>query len=227
MNARRLLTVTAGLGLLSPAAAASEPAGPFEGGAGSGGAALGVMRLSLLPSLMPLAPPPAALVDAGYAPAATASRRAQGGVLFGLDAGGAWLLPNRIDSARGALAFGVRAGYQFPIGIAIQARYDDLGVEPLSAPGSRSVVQVGSLGVRYTVPALIPLPFVEAMAGPAFFGGETAVAAGFGLGVSLPVSRHFSVDLSGRDWLTRLDGVLRQVVTVQLGFDITFGSRGH
>lgn len=154
-------------------------------------------------------------------------RRAQGGALLGVDTGGAVLLPAGPDSSFGAWCFGVRGGYQFTSGLALQVRYDYLGALPLAPGAPRSALQIGSAGVRYSFPFLVPLPFVEALVGPAFFATETVATGGLGLGTSLPLARHLFIDFSARDWLVPTNDRLRQVLSFELGATFTFASPPH
>ena len=43
-------------------------------------------------------------------------------------------------------------------------------------------MQIGSAGVRYSIPFLVPLPFFEAMWGPSFNAGSVSIAGGLGVG---------------------------------------------
>jgi hypothetical protein len=138
--------------------------------------------------------------------------------------GWATLLPAGSDPARGGLALGARAGWQFANGLGLHVRYDELGVEP---PSSSSPLQLVTAGLRYSVPFLDPLPFAEVQAGPAFVGAEVRFGAGVGLGVSVPVARHILLDAVARDWLVPIAGELRQTFTGSVGLTITFASPSH
>ncbi len=144
-----------------------------------------------------------------------------GGVLVAVEAGWATVLPAGRDPARGSLALGVRAGWQFANGLALHLRYDDLGVQPTS---SSWPLQLATAGLRYSIPFFVPLPFAEVDAGPAFVGGDVTFGAGAGLGVSVPLGRHVLVDAVARDWLVSIAGELRQTLTASLGLTVTFAS---
>lgn len=120
--------------------------------------------------------------------------------------------------------FGARAGWQFPNGLAVHLRYDNLGVRLES---SASPLQLATAGLRYSVPFFIPLPFAEVDAGSAFLGGDARFGASAGLGVSVPLGSHVLVDAVGRDWLIPISGELRQTLTASLGLTVTFASPSH
>ena len=143
-----------------------------------------------------------------------------GGALFGVEGGWAATLADGGDSGQGAWAFGIRAGYEFANGLEVHVRYDDLGTKPLS---SRSPLQFGTVGLRYSVPFLFPMPFAEVDAGPAFVLGDTRFGAGAALGVSFPVVNHLLIDLAGHDWFVPIAGAVRQTLTVGLSLAVTFG----
>lgn len=147
------------------------------------------------------------------------------GWFLGVDAGRAWLIGGTDIAARStsgvhdeAWCFGARAGYQLVSGLAVQVRFDKLGV---SAPNDRGPVMTASAGVRYSVP-VVPMPFAEVLIGPAFHGSSVAPSAGLGVGASLVAARHIMFDASLRDWLIDTGGV-HHVPTVMLGITAGFG----
>ncbi len=147
------------------------------------------------------------------------------GWFLGADAGRAWLIGGTDIAARStssphddAWCFGARAGYQLASGLAVQVRFDQLGV---SAPNGGGSMMTASAGVRYSVP-IVPMPFAEALIGPAFHGAEVAPSAGLGVGVSLVIARHIAFDALLRDWLIDTDGV-HHVPAVMLGITAGFG----
>jgi len=145
-----------------------------------------------------------------------------GGPLLGVDGSWATMLANDRDGSLGSGAFGVRAGWAFANGLAVQLRYDDLGVEPASSPAP---LQLATAGLRYSVPFLLPMPFAEVVAGPAFVRGGVQVGAGGGLGVSLPIG-PILIDLLGRDWLVPVADSVRQTITVGVGLSVLIPVRG-
>ena len=151
--------------------------------------------------------------------------RAPHGFFFGADTGWAWLVGESDVAARSttslqsnAWCFGARGGYQLRSGLAIQARYDHLGV---SAPDGAGALSFVSAGVRYGFPMEIE-PFAEAMIGPAFHGGTISPGAALGLGLSLLATRHVAFDFAVRDWLVDINGV-HHAPTVTLGITAGFG----
>jgi hypothetical protein len=116
-------------------------------------------------------------------------------------------------------AFGVRGGYQLRSGLAMQLRFDDLGVAV--APGAGSLA-IASGGLRYAVPFAI-MPFADVLVGAMFGGVDTAPAAALGVGVSVPVARHAALDLTARDWIADLGGSVRHIPSVMAGVNIGFG----
>lgn len=149
--------------------------------------------------------------------------RAHPGVFLGVDGGWATLLATG-DHATGAWTFGVRAGYQLASGLAVQARYDDLGVDVPLSDRDGGVLQIASFGLRYSVPTFFVAPFGEAMVGPAFYDGGAVLSGGFGLGMALPVARHFAFELAARDWLVPIDGRVHQALAINLGATVSFAS---
>lgn len=131
------------------------------------------------------------------------------------------MLPAGRDVAYGGPTFAARVGWHFVNGLDLHLRYDDLGVRPLA---SRAPLQAATAGLRYSLPFVVPLPFAEVDAGPAFVGGDLRFGAGVGLGVSLPLGSHVLVDLIGRDWLVPIAGEVRQTLTASLGLTVTFAS---
>jgi hypothetical protein len=147
-----------------------------------------------------------------------------GGPLLAVEGGWSALLPAAGLPGSSSPTFAARAGWQFPNGIALHLRYDDLGVRP---DPSASPLQVATVGLRYSVPFFIPLPFAEVDAGSAFVGGDPRFGASAGLGVSVPLESHVLVDAVGRDWLIPISGELRQTLTASFGLTVTFASPSH
>jgi len=164
--------------------------------------------------------PPARLtgtvLSPGHGPA-----EAQEGLLLGIGSGWSTLLPSSRDAADGAWSLGARLGYQLRYGLALDARYDYLGVAP-HADGR--VLQTGAAGLRYSLPWYVE-PFAEAALGCTFHGADVSIGGGVGLGISLPVGQHLAFDLALRDWITPLDGEVRHVLSTHLGVTLTFGRR--
>lgn len=159
-------------------------------------------------------------IGAALSPGAQGGGRTPRGPFLGIEGGLGVTLASRDRSSEDAWAFGVRLGYQARNGISVFGRYDDLGVKPV--PSNDARLQTATFGVRYAIPFLVPLPFIEAMAGAAFGAADPVrPAAGVGLGISLPIDRA-SIDLSARDWLISLDGSPRQALTFQLGVTVVF-----
>jgi hypothetical protein len=152
---------------------------------------------------------------------------ASGGVFIGVDTGVALALASGFDPAHDAWTFGGRAGYEFRNGLALQLRYDYLGLAPHFTTPPASPTQIGSAGVRYSIPFLIPLPFFEAMWGPSFNGDSVSIAGGLGVGASVPIGRHLRIDASVRDWITPIDDQVHQILTFELGAAVSFASPGH
>lgn len=144
-----------------------------------------------------------------------------GGPLLGIEGSWAATLPVSNDASQSSAAFGVRAGWAFPNGLNVHARYDDLGVEPA---GSRSPLQLATLGLRYSLPFVVPLPFAEVDAGPAFARDDVWFGAGAGLGASLPLGSYVLIDVVGRDWFVPVADKLRQTLTIGVGLTIIFPS---
>ena len=134
------------------------------------------------------------------------------------------MLPTSRDDAHGAWSFGARTGYAWGSGLAIQLRYDDLGVEAPPLQSDASVLQFATVGARYAIPYYVQ-PFAEALVGAAFFGDRARVGGVIGLGVAVPVERHLSLDFALRDYLADLDaeGGVRQAITAHLGVTVIFG----
>lgn len=147
------------------------------------------------------------------------------GWFIGADTGWAWFVSMPDAAARttspprdNAWCFGARAGYQLASGLAVQARFDKLGVD---APDGSGAVDMISAGVRYSIP-IVPMPFAEAMVGPGIHGSAVDPGAGIGLGVSLLVARHVAFDGALRDWIVDLGGV-RHIPTITFGITAGFG----
>lgn len=164
---------------------------------------------------------PDARLLGGAQPAGFSSGAPRGGALLGVEGAWATTLPAQDDVAQSAWAFGARVGWALPNGLSAHLRYDDLGVEP---SGLKPPLQLGTAGLRYSVPFIVPLPFAEVDAGPAFVGGEVQFGAGAGVGASLPLGPFVLVDVVGHDWLVPVGGSLRQTLTLGLGLCVTFAS---
>ena len=164
--------------------------------------------------------PPSRLVRA-FGGGGGAVSRAPSGPFVGADTGWGVMLGPGSPTAPNGWAFGARAGYEWANGLALEGRFDDLGMDPPRGGGS---LLTASAGVRYSLP-LIVMPFAEALVGPAFNGTHATPTAGIGLGASLPVLRHLMFDFSLRDWIADLDGGVRNIPTVELGITVGFGGR--
>jgi hypothetical protein len=134
--------------------------------------------------------------------------------LLSVEGGGVAMLPAAGVPGYSGPTFGARAGWQFPNGLPVHLRYDDLGVRPES---SASPLQLATARLRYSVPFFILLPFAEVDAGSAFLGGDAKFGASAGLGVSILLGSHVLVDAVDRDWLIPISGELRQTLTATLG----------
>lgn len=150
-----------------------------------------------------------------------------GGFFLGVDTGVSLSLASGYDAVQQAWTFGGRAGYELPNGLAVQLRYDYLGLAPHLTDPPMGRTQIGSAGVRYSIPFLVPLPFFEALWGPAFHGDKVSVAGGLGIGASVPIGRHLRLDASVRDWITPIDDQIHQILTFELGAAVTFASPSH
>ena len=151
--------------------------------------------------------------------------RAPHGWFIGADTGWAWFLGMPEVAARATTApredawcFGARGGYQLRSGLAVQMRFDKLGVE---APDGSGPLDAISAGVRYSVP-IVPMPFAEAMIGPTIHGSDVVASAGLGVGVSVLLARHVAFDATGRDWIVDLGGV-HHIPTLTFGITAGFG----
>jgi hypothetical protein len=167
-----------------------------------------------------IAMPPEVLVGA-YGGGSGALAHAPRGGFVGADAGWATMLATGGDEASGAPAFGLRAGWQWASGIALEGCFDDLGASP---PQGGGPLLVGSGGVRYSVP-LVVMPYAEVLGGAGFYGAHVSPTGGLGLGVSVPVLRHLMLDVGVRDWIADIDGHVRHVPTAALGFTVGFEGR--
>jgi hypothetical protein len=106
---------------------------------------------------------------------------------------------------------GVRTGYEWATGVTVQARLDDL-----------RTATVASAGLRYSLPFIV-MPFVDALAGPAFDGGTTSLEVALGIGASAIVTRHLAIDVAARDWMTDTMGGIHHVRTITVGVQINVG----
>lgn len=199
------------------------------------------MRCSIMRVFVVLAIPSAALADPdpvigrirGLDPVLVGSfggghghgGRAPRGWFLGADAGWAWFVSMPDVAARASSTprdsswcFGARTGYQLASGLAVQARFDKLGVD---APDGSGTLDAISFGVRYSIP-VVPMPFAEAMIGPTIHGSDASTSAGVGLGVSLLVARHVAFDGAVHDWIVDLGGV-RHIPTITFGITAGFG----
>jgi hypothetical protein len=160
---------------------------------------------------------------------AGAYARFRSGFLFGADTGIATLVSSDEDSIARVeptttpkyhgWAFGVRTGYEWTNGIALQARVDDLGTHTGSG---NQPLSIASVGLRYSLPFVV-MPFVDALVGPAFDNSGTSLGAAIGIGASIIVTRHLGVDVAVRDWMADLGGGIRHIPTVTLGVQLGFG----
>ncbi len=155
------------------------------------------------------------------------------GVLVSIDAGAAFPIFTGSAEASPGFAAGGLVGYEFPNGVALEFRYQDLGLAPTLV--DRTQWQLATVGMRYTFPYIVPMPFVEALVGASFVnsavpfnsGGATvSVSPGgaAGLGLGLPLSRHVAVDLAARDWISPVGPSAFQVLVVDLGLTVSFGA---
>ncbi len=154
------------------------------------------------------------------------------GYLFGLDVGAALPLATGGVESQANLSLGARLGYQFANGLSVAFRYEDLGLAPDLVDSAQ--FQFAALEVRYSFPYVFPMPFIEAAAGLSIAtanaplrlgGGSVSVGPGgsVGLGVSFPLTHHFAIDVTGRDWLAPLSGQLFQIFTIEAGLAFAFG----
>ena len=161
-----------------------------------------------------------------FAPAGRVGGGPSGGVFVGVDTGVALALASGFDPAQDAWAFGGRAGYEFRNGLALQLRYDYLGLAPHLTNPSTSPMQIGSAASSYSIPFLVPLPFFEAMWGPSFNAGSVRSRGGRrsrGLRPHRPARAH-------RCFGARLDHADRRPGPdphVELGAAVSFASPGH
>ena len=144
--------------------------------------------------------------------------RAPEGWLLGVDVGWAELRPSAGDPGQDAATYGVRVGYELPSGLAVEGRFDDLAID--SPSGDGPLLSVAG-GVRYGV-RLVPMPFVEALAGLAIYGPHTTPDVGVGGGLSVLLGRHVILDATLRDWIADLDGRVRNVPTLTAGISIGY-----
>ena len=161
-----------------------------------------------------------ALVSSSRAAQAEAKKRRckcppPSGLYVGVDAGEALRLASALDPVGGAPSFGVRAGYLFRSGLALDLRADDLGLEDAAG-----VLRAGGLGLRYTLPGPVR-PFAEVHAGAAGYVGFV-LAAECGAGLAVPVGRHVLLEWAARDWIADLDGSVRHVPAFTAGLTVGF-----
>jgi hypothetical protein len=159
--------------------------------------------------------PSAPAAPAGYHPGGSGG----GGLVLGVDLGGAFSLDQVTSGTTDSGALGFRLGYEFPFGLAVSGRYDYLGVS--------EGTQLLTAGLRYSAVFIWPVPFAELMGGAAFLkstpagvGSETEFTGGLGLGVSFPLQPELAIDLSLRDWLIA-SGSTNQILTAELGLRIS------
>jgi len=160
---------------------------------------------------------------------AGAYARMPSGLFLGADTGVAVLASSDGDTAARVAepvapkdtgwTFGIRAGYEWESGLALQARVDDLGTH--TNDGDQSLTFC-SVGVRYSLPFVV-MPFVDALVGPAFDSSGTSFGAAIGVGASILVTRHLGVDLALRDWMADLDGGIHHIPTATVGVQLGFG----
>lgn len=155
--------------------------------------------------------------------------RAPHGAFVDVETGWARWLASDADAARSRTplpaapnngwAFGASVGYQWRSGLALAARFDDLGID--SSRDGHALL-CASAGVRYALPMFV-MPFVEASLGAMFDGAATSPAVGLGAGAAVPVARHAIVALTVRDWIGSLDGAVRHVPSLTAGVLLGFG----
>ncbi|MHB8418446.1 MAG: hypothetical protein ACYDCL_10250 [Myxococcales bacterium] len=159
---------------------------------------------------------------------------APAGYLVGLDVGAAIPVPSGSMESQPSLSLSGRVGYQFHSGLALAARYEDLGLSPNLIDGKQ--LQFVAADIRYNFPFLLPMPFVEAAFGLAIATSNAALAPGqgnvsagpggaLGVGVSFPLTHNFAIDVGVRDWLASVDGSFYQVFSIEAGVAFAFG--GH
>ncbi len=155
------------------------------------------------------------------------------GLLLGVDIGAALPISTNGGSSQANVALGARVGYQLHSGLSLALQYQDLGVSPTLIDGTQW--QILALGARYEFPFLFPMPYVEVAFGLSFVDAAAPTVAGqgmltvgpgagVGLGVALPLGHHVAIDVGARDWLAPVNGALLQVVSVQAGVEVTFGT---
>ena len=157
------------------------------------------------------------LGGAGGGGGAGAARVPQG-LFLGVDVGWSELRASTAQPTEDAATYAVRAGYQLRSGVAIEARFDDLA---LHAPSGGGPLLSITGGVRYSV-RLVPMPFVEALAGLATYGDHTTPDVGLGGGVSVLLGRHLIADAALHDWILSIDGDVRHVPTLTVGVSIGY-----
>lgn len=186
-------------------------------------ASAGAARADQAPvaSLTSLGRVPYGRLIGGSSPAGYSSGAPSGGPLLAVEGAWATTLPADNDVAQSGWAFGARAGWALPSGLSAHVRYDNLGVEP---SGLKFPLELATAGLRYSLPFVVPLPFAEVDAGPAFVGGDVRFGAGAALGASLPIGRQVLIDLVAHDWLVPVGPSLRQTISVGLGLTVTFAS---
>lgn len=168
---------------------------------------------------------PPAILTGGFG-GGHSGARAPHGFFLGADTGWAWRVGGTTDvvarevvaTRSNAWCFGARGGYQLASGLAVQARYDHLGV---AAPDDSGALSFVSAGVRYAFPMEIE-PFAEAMVGPALHGSTTSPGAALSVGLAVLLSRHAAFDLAARDLLVDLGGV-RHIPSITLGISAGYG----
>ncbi len=158
------------------------------------------------------------------------------GWLVGADLGLAAPLAGPGQASGTAWAVGTRVGYQYANGLSWMVRFDDerIGLAPQTDPGLLSLTG----GIRYNFPYLWPSPFVELDGGGTLLsvaaGGATpggtdilALCGAAAVGLSFPIFRYFSLDLTGRGWLAVGPQGALVTFTVQGGMSIVFGFPGR
>jgi hypothetical protein len=178
-------------------------------------------------SLAPLSSIPMRPIGRVASPGGQIGGGPAGGFFLGVDTGVSLALAAGYDPAEYAWTFGGRFGYETRSGLAAQLRYDYLGLAPHLTNPPTARTQIVSGGLRYSIPFLVPLPFVEALWGPAIHGDAVSIAGGLGLGGSVPIGRHLRIDASARDWITPIDNQVHQIFTFELGAAVSFASPGH
>ncbi len=155
------------------------------------------------------------------------------GLLVGIDLGAALPIFVGNNEAAASFAAGGLVGWQFPNGVAVLFRYQDLGLRPDVVANTQW--QLATFGMRYTFPYIIPQPFLEALVGLSLVNSNAPLAPGggnlqispggaVGVGLALPLARHVAVEVAARDWLSPIGGDLFQILGLEAGVTVDFGA---